>query len=534
MKTPSPRPDEPKGPRVSLALRTKLIIAVSMPIAVMAAVTLALWLVAGSVKGQVRASKDDSARYARTAQDLKLHAVEVQQFLSDISATRGQDGLDTGLKEADENAQAFREGLAQFKEYFTRTGDTKGISEVEKMGTDFEAFYALGITMAKAYVEGGPSAGNKMMPQFDKATDQLVDPLEQFVKTQVARLDSSLDNVEATTQSLRNTVVAALIVVIVCSSVMLLLTLRSIVGPIHAVADNLTEGAWQIASAARQFAQTSTLLAEGSSEQAASIEETSASLEEIASMTRRNAESADTARNLSKQTKSAADTGYADMGDMTRAMDAIKSSSEDISKIIRTIDEIALQTNILALNAAVEAARAGEAGAGFAVVADEVRSLAQRCAQSARETAEKIEASVSRSEQGVRISGKVAESLEQIVSKAREVDSLVDEIGNASKEQSQGISQVNSAVTQMEKVTQTNASGAEQSAAAAEELGAQADSLHQAVLALRRLVDGDLAAHKVEEQERAEGRFDAPIVSNSRQKPAHKLQKPEVALHFAN
>jgi len=173
---------------------------------------------------------------------------------------------------------------------------------------------------------------------------------------------------------------------------------------------------------------------------------------------------------------------------MKSAMDAIKESSANIAKIVKTIDEIAFQTNILALNAAVEAARAGEAGAGFAVVAEEVRSLAQRSASAAKETAALIDESVVRSGRGVDISGQVAQSFAHILDKARQVDTLVGEIATASNEQHQGIGQVTTAVSQMDKVTQSNASGAEESAAASEELSAQAQVLHDTVRQLERLV----------------------------------------------
>ena len=178
------------------------------------------------------------------------------------------------------------------------------------------------------------------------------------------------------------------------------------------------------------------------------------------------------------------------MLEMSRAMTDIQSASSNISKINRTIDEIAFQTNILALNAAVEAARAGEAGAGFAVVADEVRKLAQRCAQAAKETAEKIEDSITKSAAGVATSAKVTESLDLIVSRARQVDEIVAEIATASHEQSQGISQVNTAVTQIDKVTQTNAASAEESASASEKLSAQAAILRKLVAELQKLVTG--------------------------------------------
>ncbi len=177
------------------------------------------------------------------------------------------------------------------------------------------------------------------------------------------------------------------------------------------------------------------------------------------------------------------------------AMDDIKASSDGIAKIIKTIDELAFQTNILALNAAVEAARAGESGMGFAVVADEVRSLAQRCAQAAKETAGKIEDAVQKSAKGAEISAKVARSLEEIVTKARQVDEMAGEVAAASREQSQGIEQVNTAVSQMDKVTQSNAANAEESASAAEELNAQADALKDAVAELLQLVDGRALHH---------------------------------------
>ena len=252
----------------------------------------------------------------------------------------------------------------------------------------------------------------------------------------------------------------------------------------------LGETSHQVSSAAGQVSSASQALAEGSSEQAASLEETSASLEEMSSMTKRNAESAQQAKELSNQTRASADAGAGRMKEMTDAMAAIKSSSDDIAKIIKTIDEIAFQTNILALNAAVEAARAGEAGAGFAVVAEEVRALAQRSAQAAKETAGKIEDAIRKSEQGVAISSSVAQSLSEIVEKARKVDAFVAEIAQASQEQTQGIGQVNTAVGQMDKVTQSNASNAEETAAAAAELNSQASTLLEAVAGLEKLVGG--------------------------------------------
>jgi methyl-accepting chemotaxis protein len=253
-------------------------------------------------------------------------------------------------------------------------------------------------------------------------------------------------------------------------------------------AESLAQGSEQVAAAAGQVSSASQSLAEGSSEQAASLEEISSSIEELTSMTKRNADNAQSGKLSAGQARTAAEAGAAEMERMQSAMNAIQQSSQDISKIIKTIDEIAFQTNILALNAAVEAARAGEAGAGFAVVADEVRSLAQRSAVAAKETADKIADATTRSAQGVELSVRVSAGLREILEKNREVDRLVAEVASASNEQSEGLSQINTAITQMDKVTQSNAASAEETASAAEELNAQSEELRLSSTQLATLV----------------------------------------------
>jgi len=287
----------------------------------------------------------------------------------------------------------------------------------------------------------------------------------------------------------------------------------------HLVQD-LNDSSSQVNRAAEQVSSASQTLARGSGEQAASLEETGASLEEMASMTKRNAESAQKANELAREARTAADRGAGDMSAMNQAMAAIKISSDDIAKIIKTIDEIAFQTNILALNAAVEAARAGEAGMGFAVVADEVRNLAQRSAQAARETTAKIEGAIHTTAQGVDLSQKVAAALNNIVIKARQVDELASEVAGASREQTQGITKINSAVGQMDKVTQSNAASAEESAAAAQELNSQAVVMKQAVGELIRLVGDGL---------HAAGASDQPAKPAVRTKPAFTVPMPPKA-----
>jgi methyl-accepting chemotaxis protein len=265
---------------------------------------------------------------------------------------------------------------------------------------------------------------------------------------------------------------------------------RSITRPMIAISDQLSTGASETSSAASQVSNASQSLAQGATEQAASLEETSASLEEMSGVTARNADHATQANELARQARTAADLGAADMKAMNASMQDIKSSSDEIAKIIRTIDEIAFQTNILALNAAVEAARAGEAGAGFAVVAEEVRALAQRSALASRETAGKIEGSLQKTNQGVELSNKVSTRLMEIVEKIRKVDELVAEVSSASREQSQGVKQIALAVSQMDQIVQSNAAGAEESASASEQLNAQSLTLQHIVEELNALIKG--------------------------------------------
>jgi len=327
-----------------------------------------------------------------------------------------------------------------------------------------------------AWKEG--NSGGTVLCRF--STDSLTQS-KQASTTSLAGIRTS-----QITNGLTTTVISAAIFV-----VLVILVVRSqIAAPLSIVQEHLTEASDRVRNSSNQITVSSQSLAEGASEQAASLEETSASLEEMASMTKRNSENAQKANELAKQARTAADKGVGDMQTMSSAMEAIKTSSDDIAKIIKSIDEIAFQTNILALNAAVEAARAGEAGMGFAVVADEVRNLAQRSAQAAKETAGKIEGAIARTAQGVDISGKVALTLNEIVTKVRQVDELVAEVAGASREQTQGITQINIAVGQMDKVTQSNAASAEESAAAAQELNAQATTMKESVAELLQLVGG--------------------------------------------
>ncbi|MFH0878942.1 MAG: methyl-accepting chemotaxis protein, partial [Lentisphaerota bacterium] len=283
------------------------------------------------------------------------------------------------------------------------------------------------------------------------------------------------------------------VIVLIISLVFSVFLARSITVSMNRIIQELSVGADQISTASSQVASSSQQLAQGSSEQASSLQETSASLEEMSSMTRQNADNANQANLLAKDASTLAVGGVDAMQRMTGAIDKIKNSANETAKIIKTIDEIAFQTNLLALNAAVEAARAGEAGKGFAVVAEEVRNLARRSAEAAKNTADLIEGSQKNAEEGVSVTADVAKSLVGIREAANKVATLIAEIASASKEQAQGITQVNTAVSEMDSVIQQNAASAEESASASEEMSAQAQELENLITQMSIIIRGSRA-----------------------------------------
>ena len=261
-------------------------------------------------------------------------------------------------------------------------------------------------------------------------------------------------------------------------------SLNSMFEEIHSSTNQVSMGSKQVADGAQSLAQ-------GATEQAASIEELSGSIAEVAGRTKENAEIADRNSRLSETIKENAEKGNRQMSEMIKAVGEINDASRNISKIIKTIDDIAFQTNILALNAAVEAARAGQHGKGFAVVAEEVRNLASKSAQAAKETGDMIQNSMDKAELGSRIAGETAESLKDIVSGINESSQLVAEIAKASEEQSRGISRINTGIDQVAQVVQMNSATAQESAATSEEMSGQSAMLQQLIAQFKLREDGE-------------------------------------------
>jgi methyl-accepting chemotaxis protein len=412
--------------------------------------------------------------------------------------------IETGIRTT---AAAIDKSLAEYEKLLSDAEDTRLFEEVK---ASLKAQNAAMMKLRDLHKKNAPA---EEVARFDRET--LRPAIDRALKAIDADVNynEKLGAISAESGKASASVGVRVVAIILVLSVLFSfgfawLIIRSVNKALSEVTDDLDRGALQTASAASQVSMASQQLSSGAAEQASAVQETSASLEEMSSMVRSTADNAQKAKLLAAEARSVAQAGSQTMTAMLTAMQEIDTSSSDIAKIVKNIDEIAFQTNILALNAAVEAARAGEAGAGFAVVADEVRSLAQRSAAAAKETADKIDAAIASSRRGSTSSSEVERALIQITEKVAATDILVAEIAKAASEQAQGISQVSVAVSQMDKVSQGNSASAEDSASAAEELNAQSEVLKESVNKLRVLVGGQAAAQAAMA---ASSRYGAPI-----------------------
>jgi len=330
---------------------------------------------------------------------------------------------------------------------------------------------------------------NKQLAEINNLTNSLNNLIYGTIQKNSERADRASANLGASIIVMIVLLVFAIVLGIFAS----MSITNSIVKPVSAAIDGLSDSSSQVTMAAGEISNTSQDMANGATQQASNLEEISASLNEITSMTKQTADNARNADVLVRDSVEKAKAGQDAMGRLNEAVIEIQGSSNETAKILKDIDEIAFQTNLLALNAAVEAARAGEAGKGFAVVAEEVRNLAQRSAESAKKTAHLIESSQASSLRGVSLANETSEAIEKITEVSNKIAVIVNEITTAAEEQARGVTQVNSAIGNMDQITQANAAGSEELAASSEELSSQSLIMNGLMGDLVAVVDGESA-----------------------------------------
>lgn len=400
------------------------------------------------------------------------------------------------LKDLASRSKALREEYDKRHEFWIKSLPAGPIKEamVVKSYTPASKFYEIrDREVIPAILKGEKAKAAKIMKevlaplyqQHRAVIDKLVEMADHDLKQDEQNAAGIIS-----TRSIILTVLGALIIV---STLLLggLYITFGILRPINRSTSAIDQSTDQVAAASAQVSSTSQQQAEGATEQAASIQEASSSLEEMSAKTKENLEKAVHANTLMQGTSKVVKSSSESMNDLASSMAEITKASEETSKIIKTIDEIAFQTNLLALNAAVEAARAGEAGAGFAVVADEVRNLAMRAAEAAKNTAVLIEGTVNKVQEGSQVVQKTCSEFSQVATEVSNVGEIVAEITSGSQEQAQGIDQINRAIVEMNNVVQRAAASAEESASASEEMNAQAEQMKDYVKGLVALIGGN-------------------------------------------
>lgn len=537
----------------NLKIGHKLAVGFAVPLVLFAAFGIWLQMATGNMIDIIGHVRDESVPFALKAKNMEKEVIQVQQWLQDISATRGLDGFDDGFKGAAASRDSFYSELAAFEKMFSAEGDQQGLDRVKRIKADFDAYYANGVKMAQAYVSGGPAEGNKFMMQFDQFSESLQNNLVPFVKSQTDEMETFSDRALSTANQLRQLAMYVLlaivaIILLLGRSISLSITrplggepheaiavfesiaagdltievpvkagdkeslmfaaqqmrdrLRSMLADLRETGTAISAASQSMATAGAQVEQSSGAQSEAASAVAAAVEQTSVSISETASNAHTADETATRARAEIEKTLTAVretadnvDKLAGMIGEASSDIAHLAESSRKIDGIVRTIKDIADQTNLLALNAAIEAARAGEQGRGFAVVADEVRKLAENTTKATSEISgliggiqSEVDGAVARMAEANDKAGTTRDhviastgALDAASADTGRVTESVRSIAAAVREQDVAVQQVAERMEQIAQMTEENTAAAANAADTARQLDTLAGKLREAV-----------------------------------------------------
>ncbi len=507
-----------------------LIVAVLLPISI-----LINWYYGEISIKLAEQTRTESFVYAMKAEEMQKKVIEVQQYLSDISATRGAPGYDDGLDKAKVEAEKFNSLADDFQKMFSNENDTKNSAVIETIKTNFNAYYDMGKKMAAMYVKDGPDEGNKLMGQFDPLAEQINKEIDDFSGSQTKELDDNMLQISSSIHLARtiNVIIgiAILLIIIVMTvfittgikknvdkiskyvksmaqgdfasvltvesgdelgEIALQLTtmkhqvrdmLKEILGgndmltasslELSAISKQMSAGAEETSSRSNTVATAAQEMSANMSSVAAATEQASTNVNMVASATEEMTATINEIAQNTEKTRSISENAVIKSKSASEQINHLGKAAQDIGKVTETITEISEQTNLLALNATIEAARAGEAGKGFAVVANEIKELAKQTASATLEIKNKIE-SIQSSTAGT------VQEIEGISKIINDVNEMVSVIATAVEEQSVTTKEIAESVNQASMGIQEVTENVAQSSTVADEIASDISGVNQA------------------------------------------------------